>query len=179
MIMCMGAFTQMLSTYGEARRLDAGSYLFHAGDLVDHIHLIATGGVSLERLQTSGTVTCFQRAGPGAILAEASLYSERYHCDARVTAGCQVYRMAKRDVLARIDADPTLARDWAAYLARAVQHARLTAEIRGLKTVGARLDAWLDAFGPLPAKGEWMQLAHELAVSREALYRELAARRQG
>jgi hypothetical protein len=42
-----------------------------------------------------------------------------------------------------------------------------------------RLDAWLEFNGSsLPQKGNWHTLARELAVSPEALYRELARRKK-
>jgi hypothetical protein len=43
--------------------------------------------------------------------------------------------------------------------------------------VAERLDAWLGAEGGLPDRGRWQELAEELGVTREALYRELARRR--
>ena len=72
--------------------------------------------------------------------------------------------------------DVELAKVWSAKLAHSLQLARLQSEIRGLRTVAERLDAWLDD-KPLPPKGEWQRVAQELGVSREALYRELAKRR--
>jgi len=47
-----------------------------------------------------------------------------------------------------------------------------------LKTVAARLDAWL-AFhdNQLPPRGKRVEFAREIGVSPEALYRELARRR--
>ncbi len=43
--------------------------------------------------------------------------------------------------------------------------------------VADRLDAWLCEGHLLPNKGRWQDVASELGVSREALYRELARRR--
>lgn len=53
----------------------------------------------------------------------------------------------------------------------------MRAEIRSLKTVAERLDAWTAEHGDIPENGQWHVLAAELSVSREALYRELARRR--
>ena len=52
------------------------------------------------------------------------------------------------------------------------------AEIRSLRSVSDRLDAWIAEYGPMPNKGLWQGVANELSVSREALYRELARRRK-
>jgi CRP-like cAMP-binding protein len=45
--------------------------------------------------------------------------------------------------------------------------------------VAERFDAWLDEGHSLPEKGRWKDVAAELGVTREALYRELARRRSG
>jgi len=52
----------------------------------------------------------------------------------------------------------------------------MNSEIRALRTVSERLDAWLAGGRMLPPKGEWQDLAQILGVTREALYRELAQR---
>lgn len=76
-------------------------------------------------------------------------------------------------------ANPAAAQLWAARLARGLQTARLQAEVRTLRTVAARLDAWTEVFPGLPPKGQIQDLAHTLGVTREALYRALARRRRG
>jgi CRP-like cAMP-binding protein len=64
------------------------------------------------------------------------------------------------------------------HLAGEVHRTRTRAEILSLKSVAARLDAWM-AFngGKLPPKGRWYQAASEIGVTPEAFYRELARRR--
>ena len=78
----------------------------------------------------------------------------------------------------RLDENPDLARAWASHLAKGVQTARMISEIRTLRTVSERLDAWLGEHGRLPERGRWQEVAGELEVSREALYREFARRRE-
>jgi CRP-like cAMP-binding protein len=89
----------------------------------------------------------------------------------------QLAILDKSDFLAALDHNPTLSRTWACMLANSVQAARMRAEIRSLPTVASRLEAWLEQGNALPQKGHWQSLAAELSVSREALYRELARRR--
>ena len=62
-------------------------------------------------------------------------------------------------------------------LAGELQHARFHAEVLSIRTVAARLDAWVEWNGEMPPKGEWVGLAAELGVTPEALYREIASRR--
>ena len=75
--------------------------------------------------------------------------------------------------------DQDFAEAWAAHLAGEVRNARLRAEILTLKTVSERLDAWLADRDHLPEKGNWKAVAQEIGTSPEALYREIARRREG
>lgn len=163
----------------ELRLIKAGVWLFHGGDHVHNMHLVTAGAVNLVRVTGAGAPVILQRARPGMVLAEASAYSATYHCDARAVAAASVRVMPIVRFRERLTDDPELAEVWAAHLAHAVQSARLRAEIRTLRTVAERLDAWLGEGRLLPARGAWQDLAAELGVSREALYRELARRRQG
>lgn len=130
------------------------------------------------RYQVDGATIILQRAGPGAILAEASLFSERYHCDAISAALTRTFAVSKKKVLALLKQGQDFAEAFAEHLAREIQGARLRSEILSLKTVAQRLDTWLTWHeGHLPAKGEWKTVAIEIGASPEALYRELARRR--
>lgn len=111
-------------------------------------------------------------------MAEASAFAETYHCDAIVRSDACVRGISRRRFLDLFRTDPKLSETWAARLAREVQTTRLRSEILALRTVTERLDAWLAWHGTLPPKGEWHQIARQIAVSPEALYREIARRRR-
>lgn len=178
MIAIMSEVLARLFGTAEPRRIDSGTWLFRAGDPVRDMHLVTEGAVELARVTDAGAPVILQRAGPGQIVAEASAYSSTYHCDARAIMASSVRIVPAGSFRARLREDAGLAEGWAAYLAHAVQAARLRAEIRTLRTVAERLDAWLGEGRNLPAKGGWQDLAAELGVSREALYRELSRRRR-
>ena len=155
----------------------AGQWLFHADDPVEMIYLVVSGEIHLLRMTEGGAEFPVQRAVDGDILAEASVYSGRYHCSARVIADAQLYWINANRFRDTVVKDSALARTWAEYLAKSVRNARLVAEIRGMKTVSARLNAWLADGNQIPEKGRWQLVASELGVTREALYREMARRR--
>lgn len=157
-----------------------GRFLFHQGDEVRKMYRILDGSVHLIRHQADGAAVILQRAGAGSILAEASLFSERYHCDGIAMAATRAAAIAKSTMRSRLTRDRSFAEAWAAHLAREVQAARLRAEILSLRTVAARLDAWTAWHdGRPPAKGEWKIVAGEIGTSPEALYREIAKRPRG
>lgn len=177
MIVIMSGSLEDLFADATARDFAAGESLFRAGDKVVSMILLRGGRADLVRHTTHGLQLILHRAEAGQILAEASAWSEVYHCDAVASAPCEATFLPRQVFRMRLQTDPGLAERWMQNLARTVQAARVRAEIRSLPKVAERLDAWLDEGHMLPEKGSWQNLAAELGVSREALYRELARRR--
>ncbi|WP_420336926.1 Crp/Fnr family transcriptional regulator [Roseibium sp.] len=141
------------------------------------MYCVVTGELDLVRHTHSGTPLVLNRAVCGSVLAEASAYSRAYHCDCVARRPSTLRSVSVAQFHDAMRSSPDLAGLWAAQLAATLQNARMLSEIRALKTVSERLDAWLTDNGGLPPKGQIQHVAHMLGVSREALYRELAKRR--
>ena len=179
MILIMSQLFEPLFSDATVRHFAAGENLFHAGDTVVSMILLRDGFADLVRHTDHGLRLILHRAETGQILAEASTWSDVYHCDAVAAAPCVAAFVPRQAFRQRLQRDPIFADRWAQNLARAVQAARVRAEIRSLSKVAERLDAWLSEGRALPDKGRWQDVAAELGVTREALYRELARRRNG
>lgn len=171
--------SDLLTLFATTRtlRLAAGAPLFAADTAVTEIFLVRSGSVHLVRHTATGARLILQAAEPDDILAEASAYSDVYHCDAVAVTNTVLAALPRSRFLSDLARNPDLAASWAARLARGMQAARQRAEIRTLPKLCDRLDAWLDAGNVLPEKGAWQDVAADLGVTREALYRELARRR--
>jgi CRP-like cAMP-binding protein len=171
-------FVDLLGTLeGSARSLVRGAHLFHLGEPVTTVYIVLDGRIELRRHQEDGHVLVLQRAGGGEFVAEASLFSDRYHCDAVATTGTRVRAFPRPRILSRLRGDPDFAEALASHLAHEIQSLRFRSEILSLRKVASRLDAWEAWHGTLPPKGDWKQLAQQIGVSPEALYREMAKRR--
>jgi CRP-like cAMP-binding protein len=170
---------ELVPLFGDAtlRSVPAGASLFRVGDAVVSAFLLLEGRADLVRHSGEGLKMILHRAGPGQVLAEASAWSDVYHCDAVAAEDCVVAALPRAEFLERLLADRHLAELWMRRLARSVQEARLRSEIRSLPRVADRLDAWSGAGNRLPDRGRWQEVAAELGITREALYRELARRR--
>jgi len=159
------------------RRLVAGGILFRVNDPVVSLFVVARGALRLVRTLPHGFQLTLQRAGPGAILTEASLFADRYHCDAVASEDSLLRIVALRRVRAALKNDSVLASALMRHLAHEVHRARTQAETLSLKTVAERVDAWITLNdGLLAPKGRWRQVASEIGTTPEALYRELARR---
>lgn len=159
------------------RTLGAGEFLFRRDNSVRSLFLVEDGEVHLVRFQADGGQLVLQRVANGQVVAEASVFSAAYHCDAVAIASSRVMEIECGRFRSELLTNERLADAWNHYLAREVQTTRLRAEILSLKTVASRLDAWLSLHSAqLPEKGEWKMLANQIGVTPEALYRELARR---
>jgi CRP-like cAMP-binding protein len=124
-----------------------------------------------------GAELILQRAAPGAIVAETSLFADRYCCNAVATETSLIRAVRIPAVQAALRDDSRLLWEWVHHMAREVQQSRARAEILSLKKVAHRVEGWRALNdGLLPPRGRWRQLADEIGVSPEALYREFARR---
>ena len=157
---------------------EAGSTLFHQGDRVDHLYVVRSGCVHLVRYGEDGAAAVMQRATPGAVLAESSIFSEAYHCDAAVIEDASLGRADVSRLREAMRSDTDLLEAVTRHLAREVHQMRSRLELLSRRTVKERLDGWLALNeGVLPPHGSWRALADYIGVSPEAFYRELKRRR--
>jgi CRP/FNR family transcriptional regulator, dissimilatory nitrate respiration regulator len=80
------------------RRLRPEQALFRSGDRTVGLYEVIKGKVRLVRIDRSGQEAILQVAMPGDTLAEASLFSSTYHCDA-TAVGETVVRLYPKPVL--------------------------------------------------------------------------------
>ncbi|WP_172976550.1 Crp/Fnr family transcriptional regulator [Roseivivax sp. THAF40] len=159
-----------------ATRLSAGEPVFHRGDPVKDAIFVASGEIALVRTLSEGETLTLHVARAGALLAEASLFAERYHCDAIAQADTTLRRVKRALLLNHLSEAPDLLLKLFAVSAAEVQSQRARVEILRMKRLSDRLDAWLNLQGP-PDPGGWKSVAETIGVTPAALYRELARRR--
>ena len=160
-----------------SRMLAPGETVFAREQPVRSIYMVVTGTVALERPMADGTALTLYLAREGALLAEASLFADCYHCDAVARETARVAMLPKSSLLAALRAAPDMAIDMFAQAAHEVQRQRSRIEILRLRRVSDRLDAWLELYGE-PSRGEWTRVADGIGVTPPALYRELSRRRK-
>lgn len=177
MISVMSDDLELIFAPGLLHRWPDGATLFHAGDVPKALFRVARGRVLLRRSLDDGAVIALKDSGSGDVVAEASVYATRYHCSAVAAVKTEARALPLAAFRACNARDLVLAAGWVAHLTRTVQYARFRIELRSLPTVRARLDAWLSDGRTLPDKGHMQDVAAEIGVSREALYRQLSRRR--
>ncbi|MEP3048986.1 MAG: Crp/Fnr family transcriptional regulator [Roseibium sp.] len=159
------------------RSYGKGERLFHTGDGILNVFLVLDGQIDLIRVTPSGNEIVLHSAGKSTVLAEASVYSKVYHCDAIARSEATVAQLGTKVFKDRLASNRTWGENWAASLAHSVQRARLNTEVRSLKKVSDRFDFWMSVNSGAFPERQIKDIAAEIGVSPEALYRELAKRR--
>jgi len=91
-----------------------GEHLFHRDDPVRTLFLITGGCVNLVCYQVDGNPALLQRSTAGTVLAEASLFSDRYHCDAVAATATDAMLVPVAEVLRLLEYDLIFAGEWMA-----------------------------------------------------------------
>ena len=165
---------------GVDRTLKSGEALFRLGDKTAGLCEVVAGRVRLARVDRAGREIVLHVAGPGETIAEASLFASRYHCDAIASTDAVVRIYPKTAVLAAFAQDRAAAQAFTATLARQVMSLRTRIEQRNIRSARERVGHYLSvnvgADGRTVAlTGTLKDLAGELGLSHEALYRTLGA----
>lgn len=162
------------------RELAEGEPLFRQSDRASAIFEVVSGRVRLVRRTIDDHLLALHTARPGDLLAEAALFSDVYHCDAVAAVASRVRVYPKRALLMALRKHPSLFEAFAARLARQLQALRTRLELRNIRSARERLIQYLrlSAGGDgriVTIDGHLQDLAADLGLSREALYRTLAA----
>ena len=177
MIAIMSTDFDLADLGASLRSIEAGTNVFRRDDTVRAVHQVASGQVRLTRHVADGRTLILQRAGPGELLAEASLFADRYHCDAVAEGAVQLLTLDREMLRVRLAERPDILMALTGRFAREIQRLRARLELAGLVRVADRLDAWLALHGDREGR-PWRDVAIEIGVSPEALYRELGRRRR-
>jgi CRP-like cAMP-binding protein len=164
------------------RELAAGETLFHQGDPAAAIFGVEAGRLRLLRVTADDRRIALHTARPGELFAEAALFAAAYHCDAVAATAARVRCLPKAKLLAAFRADPDFAEHFMAILARQVMTLRARLELRSVRSARRRLVEHIllagDGGRRLRLDGTLADLAEEVGLTPEALYRTLAALEQ-
>lgn len=158
------------------RQFAAGEPLFRLGDRPLAMFFVASGEVCLRRYSPDGSEVALQRARFN-FLAEGSLESQAYHCDAVAIEASTALAFPITAFRQAIDESPDFRSRWISHLMREVRRSRAQCERLTLRTAAARVLHFIECEGrdgklELPSSRKaW---AAELGLSHEALYRTLA-----
>lgn len=160
--------------------LAQGEFLFHKGDIATHIYTVMEGRVRMVRFSREGVAVVMHTARAGDSLAEASLFSEVYHCDAEATLPSTLACYDKKRIMAGLRQSPEKSLAGLALFARQVRELRALLEVRSVRSAPDRVLHYLLLLADpetmtVDLVGTVKEMATDLALAHETLYRTLAA----
>ncbi len=164
----------------ERRSLARNEVLFRQGDKVTAIYFVEMGRLRLERRTFDGRLLVLGTTPAGEFFVEAALFSDTYHCDAAATEPSQVRVYPKTAVLNALRADPASAMSFLALMARQVMGLRQRLELMKVRSAQERVMLYLEFHAEpdgrtVNLRSQLQDIASELGLTREALYRTLAS----
>ena len=166
-----------LEALSDEMSIKKGKLLFSPGDAVQGFFAIFSGAVRLYRVSPKGKEISLEIAGAGCTIAEASLFSDIYHCYAEVIRDSTVCRVRKDAFLELIRKDPRFAFAWFHILSLKVIHLHQQIEELSLKTPRSRIVSYLLLLADLQSSASVSLPAHRksiatlLGMTHETFYR--------
>ena len=168
-----------IQSSGIERRLVAGQILFDQGDATVGVYEVVSGKVRQARVDPEGRDVVVGIAGPGEMIAEASLFSQTHDCAATAVTNAVVRLYRKAFLLAQLERDPQAALSFIATLVEQILNLRIRLERRSIPSARDRVRHYLtsNAGGrerTVALPSTLKDLAVELGLTHETLYRTLS-----
>lgn len=157
--------------------LAKGDCLFEQGKGVVNLYLINSGRVKLIRNTIDGTPLIAHTSERGETIAEASLFTEHYHCSAIADVPTNVSFVKKKELLQHLDNNPLEMKKLLAVLARQVRDLRTINEIKNIRSAKERILAYIrsniDNNNEMVLELSLKDTAHKIGLAHETFYREI------
>jgi CRP-like cAMP-binding protein len=168
-----------IQSSGIKRKLVAGQMLFDQGDATVGVYEVVSGKVWQVRIDPKGRDVVVGIAGPGEMIAEASLFSRTHDCAATALTNAVVRLYRKATLLTQLERDPQAALSFMATLVEQIRNLRIRLERRSIPSARDRVRHYLttnvggrERTVDLPSTLK--DLAAELGLTHETLYRTLS-----
>ena len=162
------------------RTLAPEEVLFHEGTEASKVYFVIDGEIRAERYLPDGRSIVFYRARAGTALSEEILHLPMHLYSAVATVESKVRSISKAEMLSKIKEDPNFASLVITCLSQRYSESLMYRELLSIKSAEERILTWLYwQLGPgetqVDLSGRMGALADELNLTRETVYRALAA----
>lgn len=163
----------------QTKTVPKNSYLFRQDEPTFGFFTIEKGAIRLIRHNNDGSEVCLHRAKAGDTIAEASLFSDLYHCNALADEETKVIVHSKNNALKQLQCDSSLALTFMAHLSHQVIELRMMIELRNIRNAEERLLTFLQLKCD-PRTLEYQidepikKIAVDIGLTHEVIYRCLS-----
>jgi len=151
--------------------------LFDQGTQVEKMYFVMSGRVKLVRHPADGEGVVLHVATAGEMIAEASLFSETYHCSAIADQPSELGCIDRKLALERILDNAQTSQSVMRLFAQQIRDLRGLHELRNIRSAQNRVFSYLTAqandSGEITLNMSLKDMAYKLGLAHETLYREL------
>lgn len=122
-----------------------GDMLFRQNQTTSGLYRVVNGCVTLQRTSLNGDRLTLHRAITNGLFAEASIFSDKYHCDAVCTAAGSVLKFSKAAVISTMQTNSEFGQGITRLLAVQVQQYRAHVEMLSIGSAKERVIAAVQA----------------------------------
>ena len=141
------------------------------------LHVVEHGRIQLNRNTADGCPTVLQVSLAGEMVAEASLFSDSYHCSAIADRSSTGFSIRKQNIMEYLSSSPQASMQVMEILAREIRDLRTLHEIRNIRSAKERVFSYLQLLSDEQAQVHFLMslkdVAYRLGLSHEAFYRAL------
>ncbi|MCK5895776.1 MAG: Crp/Fnr family transcriptional regulator [Cocleimonas sp.] len=157
--------------------LSKGENLFKQGDSVLHIYFIKQGKIKLIRNTSSGSPILLHIGQQGESIAEASIFSNQYHCSAIADSKSKIGFVRKQRLLQFLQENPKVMMELLAIFSRQIRDLRTINEIKNIHSAKERMLTYIkmkvDENNELILNLSLKDMAHKIGLAHETFYRTL------
>ena len=164
-------FTHLSPAAKKTKILSKGDFLFRQNDPTFAMFFLQKGQIQLIRHGQDGEQIILHHAHSGETFAEASLFSDHYHCDAVALENVKLQLYDKRYILQQMQQNPTFSMAISAHFAGQIQAHRRRLEIHSIRRADQRIFSALLAGLTMD---DIKSFAAKIGLTHEATYRGLA-----
>lgn len=157
--------------------MEKGETLFAQGGRVANLYYVKSGKIKLVRNTVEGGQVLIYMALSGETLAEASLFSDEYHCSAVADSASDIVAYRKSTLLTHLENNPKAMQDLLKMFAQQVRDLRTMNEIKNIRSAKERILTFIEHESnehkelvlAMPLK----DVAYQIGLAHETFYREL------
>lgn len=164
-------FSKLSQSFQKQLTVPKGMYVFRESAPTTGMFFIKTGCIELRRYARDGSMIVIHTAKTGSTFAEASLFSDQYHCDAYALETSQIIEFNKQGVMDMFKTNSEFAIQLSQSFARQIQSYRRKIELLAIRDAQERV-----YFGLIEGllQTDIKSFASEIGLTHEAVYRALS-----
>ena len=153
--------------------------LFLQGIVVESIFVVKKGRVKLIRDTEDGVAILIHTAYTNEFFAEASLFSDKYHCHCIADCACEITVYAKTEILQYIQKNSQMMMNFLKMLTSQVRDLRFINELKSIKSAENRVLNYLqhsaNSKNEVKFTSSLKDISQKIGLAHETFYRVLAS----